>query len=98
MNKSNAHLFLPLVKALSEGETIQLSRHEDPRHLGMTIWDNCAHDVDFEFKPERYRVKPRPVEISVWVNGNGDFMANWSQQPDTLAAAGFRLVRMREIT
>lgn len=53
MNKGNAHLFLPLVKALSEGKTIQI------RFSSSEAWAD-ANNLGFDSAPENYRIKPEP--------------------------------------
>ena len=51
MNKDNAKYFLPLVKALADGKTIQkidaFNRYEDKDEIEFT----CAHD-EYRIKPE----------------------------------------------
>ena len=53
MNKSNAHLFLPLVQALAEGKTIQVK-------LDTGEWLDAIAPA-FNHSPEYYRIKPEPV-------------------------------------
>jgi hypothetical protein len=53
MNKQNAHQYLPLVQALSEGKTIQRSISDQ--------WID-GENFDFSFPPESYRIKPEPRE------------------------------------
>lgn len=83
MNKDNAHLYLPLVKALAEGKTIQL-------HVAGT-WQNnpCP---DFSADPEFYRIKPEPRVI--WVNEYLDDMVSWPTEKEANNAASNRALRV----
>lgn len=59
MNKENAHLYLPLVQALVDGNDVQQL--------------SCGEWVDFEdyafFQgAKNYRIKPEPLEVRIWVN------------------------------
>jgi hypothetical protein len=63
MNKENAHLFLPLVQALSDGKTIQYSPFD-------TMWSDIA-DPNFEDPPNRYRIKPEPREWDAIIGNDG---------------------------
>ena len=58
MNKENAHLYLPLVKALSDGKKIQY------RLLGCSEWETLDDrgGIDFCSPPGHYRIKPEPRE------------------------------------
>ena len=63
MNRKNAHLYLPLVRALSFGMTIQANRSPDP--AGDPQWvdlDENEGEVLFTCAPELYRVKPEGVK------------------------------------
>lgn len=51
MNKSNAHLYLPLVQALVDGKTLQ--------HKVSDGWRDMLY-TDFSSDPESYRIKPTP--------------------------------------
>lgn len=68
MNKDNARDFLPLVKALAEGKTIQY------RHDGGWEDVDLFGGVDFDNPPECYRIKPEPREFTLWIDKNGDVM------------------------
>ena len=61
MNTNNAKQYLPLVQALADGKTVQLK-------AGGSWIDTT--DVEFVAAPERYRIKPEPRVIRVWVNRN----------------------------
>lgn len=56
MTKENAHLYLPLVQALAEGETIEVSDRYDN-------WLECPRPLFHEL-PERYRIQmeKRPLD------------------------------------
>lgn len=55
MNKDNAKDYLPLVKALAEGKTIQY-------HTESLGWCDChaAMNILFENETHKFRVKPEP--------------------------------------
>lgn len=64
MNKENAVHFLPLVKALALGETIQVSSH------GETWRD--LESISFGLPPSHYRIKPKERYViagvdSTWI-------------------------------
>ena len=59
MNKTNAHLYLPLVQALADGKTIQ--------QLDCGEWVNFD-DYAFTQDAKSYRIKPKPLEIKIWVD------------------------------
>tara|TARA_B110000858_G_C17440781_1_gene309691 strand:+ start:96 stop:344 length:249 start_codon:yes stop_codon:yes gene_type:complete len=52
MNKENAHLYLPLVQALVDGNDVQQIRGEG--------WLNIK-DPTLVREPECYRIKPKPL-------------------------------------
>ncbi len=68
MNKNNAHLYLPLVQALADGKTLQ----GDTGHGDWVDFD-IIENILFNDEPERYRVKPTPVErwIAVFDGSEG---------------------------
>jgi hypothetical protein len=53
MDKNNAHLFLPLVKALAEGKMIQWESYRGQ-------WTDMPIQVNFIGDPSVYRIKPEP--------------------------------------
>ena len=59
MNKENAHLYLPLVQALVDGNDIQ--------QLSLGEWVDFE-DYDFIQSAKSYRIKPKPLEINIWIN------------------------------
>jgi hypothetical protein len=62
MNKDNAKDFLPLVAALAEGKEVEHLR-------GDGVWCILS-EYSFDGKPERYRIKPEPMEFWANVYGN----------------------------
>lgn len=54
MNKDNAKDYLPLVQALAEGKTVQLSD-------GRGGW--IEGEIEFHYPASEYRIKPEPREI-----------------------------------
>ena len=54
INKDNAKQFLPIIKALTEGKTVQYNL------LGR--WVTCI-DFDFNAAPSYYRIKPEPQKV-----------------------------------
>lgn len=57
MNKDNAAQFLPLVKALAEGKTIQFC-------VMGNQWEDVK-SVGFNYDPKRYRIKSEPRVLYV---------------------------------
>ena len=62
MNKENAHLYLPLVKALADGKTIQI--------ISAGSWSDVL-GPSFSDPPENYRIKPEPRVWTVHFGSNG---------------------------
>ena len=61
MNKDNAHLYLPYIQALGDGEIIQV------RRTGQD-WKDIFEGISFWDEPENYRVKPKkPAIIHVYL-------------------------------
>lgn len=58
MNRENAHEYLPLVQAISEGKTVQVQG-------GDGNWYNSRL---INTPPRRYRIKPEPRTFEVWHN------------------------------
>lgn len=65
MNKDNAHLYLPLVKALAEGKVIQYQ-------TSIGTWLDVT-DVSFGVGHYHYRVKPEPRVRWAVYDENGEF-------------------------
>lgn len=62
MNRTNAHLYLPLVQALADGKQLQFHT----AIYGQTDnyrWDVIVGDVKFGLPPEKYRIKPFEIEV-----------------------------------
>ena len=57
MTRDNAHLYLPLVQALADGQTIQANRGTvaEPR------WEDLPEAVLFTCEPHLYRAAPKPA-------------------------------------
>lgn len=63
MKQSEAAAFLPLIKAWSEGKTLQVRTSSNP-----VRWQDVDRHFDFHFqKPENYRVKPSSRTQDVYV-------------------------------
>lgn len=86
MNKDNAAHFLPLVQALAVGKTIQYNQGtaDNPQWVHMD-------DPAFIDDPEKYRVKPDPLEWDVWVTIGFVTHMDMSNYPE------WRKTRVREI-
>lgn len=52
MNRQQAKELLPIIQAFAEGKTIQVQEDIDWLYLG--------DEIDFNFSPQRYRIKPDP--------------------------------------
>ena len=59
MNKQNAHLYLPLVQALTEGKTIEFQITGDDEKWVEMI------NVSFGPSPQKYRIKQEPAMIAL---------------------------------
>jgi hypothetical protein len=66
MNKENAIHFLPLVKALALGDTIQM-RSADGKE-----WYDCSN-VGFGDRPHNYRIKPKEEYVVAHVTLPGKY-------------------------
>lgn len=62
MNSTNAAAYLPLVKALAEGKTIQL---RPPSPLSTSDWADLA-DTTWSQPVEQYRIKPPEPKLRAW--------------------------------
>ncbi len=60
MNASNANLYLPLVKALAEGKTIQCRTSCKGSGVDSNGWFDMVGDLLFDTPPDFYRIKPEP--------------------------------------
>ena len=52
MNRQQAKDLLPIIQAFAEGKTIQVQEDID--------WCYLGDEIDFNFSPQRYRIKPEP--------------------------------------
>lgn len=68
MNKDNAHLYLPLVQALSEGKVIEVNYSSIKSNPDWRVQEELV----FNYPPESYRVRPEPRRfwITEYKNGN----------------------------
>ena len=69
MRKGEAKDFLPLLQALVDGKTIQFSL------IDGDFKDCNWSSFSFDAKPERYRIKPEPIEIWCMIDSNKDLIA-----------------------
>jgi len=60
MNKYNAKDYLPFVRALADGKTIQHSPYDGR-------WDD-VEILSFWDKPKHYRIKPEPRTFVIYIN------------------------------
>lgn len=76
MNKDNAHLYLPHVQALADGEL---------QYLGQGDWyDWGTPECSFSFPPEHYRRKPKPRVYWLVFDGGGHVIAAFSTETEAL--------------
>lgn len=61
MNSQNAAQYLPLIKALSKGKTIQINTLDKQ-------WMDADSNIDFIHSPLFYRIKPERKTITGFVN------------------------------
>lgn len=65
MNSQNAAKYLPLIKALSEGKTLQINSYGKQ-------WLDVDDHVDLMKEPSIYRIKPERKTITGFVNVYSD--------------------------
>lgn len=63
MTKEDAHLYLPLVQALADGNTLQCKDITGE-------WSDLLN-VTLAGEPQHYRIKPEPRKWKVWVDSHG---------------------------
>ena len=63
MNKTDAHLYLPLVQALADGNTLQCKDITGE-------WIDLLN-VTLAGEPQHYRIKPEPRVWEVWIDQYG---------------------------
>ncbi len=69
MTKETAYQFVPLVKALADGKTIQFNNNGE--------WKDMAGDsIAFGNYREHYRIKPEPREWQLYLSNNGTVIHN----------------------
>ena len=78
MNKDNAAQFLPLVKALAEGKTIQFC-------VMGNQWEDVK-SVGFNYDPKRYRIKSEPRVL--YVNEYADGGTAYRSRSHAIGVAG----------
>lgn len=66
MNASNAKDYLPLVKALADGKTIQGLMWSSGK------WEDMTGEICFDGSASDYRIKPEPREIFVVIDNDND--------------------------
>lgn len=59
MKQHEAKDFLPIIKAWSEGKTVQYRLDLD----GKPVWQDMAPAISFDDSVEFYRIKPEPVTV-----------------------------------
>lgn len=86
MNRYDAAKFIPIVKALADGKTIQ------HRHSPSHEWADKL-ELDLTADSSCYRVKPEPREFNGWTDGTNIFVGkiNHDIQKD------WKPIRVREI-
>jgi hypothetical protein len=62
MNKLNAQAFLPLIKAYSEGKTIQVRTIN-----GFDNWEDLRCELRCLRDPSDYRIKPEPKTVPLTI-------------------------------
>jgi len=96
MTKENAHIYLPLVQALADGE-LQFDISDPgkpPRWSPQSV-------AEFNYPPERYRRKPKPREwwANIYPDGRGHLHTSQDEAeivPLKLECNG-RTIRVREV-
>lgn len=92
MNKKDAHLYLPLVQALADGNTLQCKDITGE-------WLDLLN-VTLAGEPQDYRIKPEHRRWNVWVDPNG-FIDNagyvWASRGLQESPAGWEQIEVTEI-
>ncbi len=81
MNASNANLYLPLVKALAEGKTIQCKTSCKGSGVDKDGWFDMVGDLLFDNPPHFYRIKPEPRRWWIWIDKQTQAAAGASLYP-----------------
>ena len=70
MNKGNAHLFLPIVQALTDGKQLQYRDGCKDNPYWVDFEDD--DQIGFHTDPEDYRIKPEPRTFEVFYHKTTD--------------------------
>lgn len=81
MNQNNAHLYLPLVQALADGELQMRCPCRGTWH------DHDPTDCGFSFPPEHYRRKPKPRVYWLGFDAGGLVARAFAVEADALTWA-----------
>lgn len=91
MKQSEAKHFLPIIKAWSEGKTLQLWDSADK------VWMDCIIDPNFTSKPELYRIKPEPRTQDVYVYFYPDGSTGIEKEPLTSVYYSAKVVKVTAV-
>lgn len=61
MTRNQAKDMLPIIQAYADGKTIQVNDDGDTNYMDVK-------NPTFTARPERYRIKPEPREVKMWVH------------------------------
>lgn len=91
MNRDEAKQLLPVIQAYSEGKAIQMRIGND--------WYAVENDCAIFGPPDRYRIKPEPIECWAVVYDDGSFRLGFTNKALAVeyATSGSRVLRMREV-
>ena len=89
MNRDSAIKFMPLLQALVDGKQLQWKTKFD-------TWQDVT-SVDDSYQPDRYRVKPEPVECWVGFNPDTGSPITVSTIDESANFSYLRWVKMREV-
>lgn len=64
MTRDDVKKLLPIITAFANGETIEVSLVEEHR---LQLW-RSTEDITFNLPRACYRIKPKPLEVKLWVN------------------------------
>lgn len=95
MTREQAKQLLPVIQAWADGKTIQTNAN--------AVWHDFLHEnLSFEYEPQRYRIKPKPLEFWIQYNDKSSRRSDfWTHEPKLTPddkAAGWRNVKMREVS
>lgn len=95
MTRDEAKQLLPIIQAYAEGKKIEYRIFEG----GQPVW----HDYDehcFTSSPDRYRIKPEPIECWAVVKDGGVLYIRERQKDAKDVASAckdFRVIQLREV-